>query len=142
LDKPLIAVSTLKTLASGFLRMHPNFEGALCPMIDARRMEVYTALFDASLKQLTPDQPMIIEPDSFKSWSDESHVAYFGDGALKCKPLLGIHSNAVFDLEANLSAVDMIAEANEAFRCSNFADLAYFEPAYLKPYQGTIPGKS
>jgi tRNA threonylcarbamoyladenosine biosynthesis protein TsaB len=142
LDKPLIAVSTLKTLASGFLRTHTNFEGKLCPMIDARRMEVYTALFDSSLKLLMSDQPMIIEESSFTNWLDAYPVAFFGDGAEKCSPVIGIHPNAVFDLPAKLNAEDMIPEALEAFQKNNFADLAYFEPVYLKPYQGTVPKQS
>jgi tRNA threonylcarbamoyladenosine biosynthesis protein TsaB len=142
LDKPLIAVSTLKTLAAGFLRTHPDFEGKLCPMIDARRMEVYTALFDTSLKLLMPDHPLVIEETSFMNWLEGSPVAFFGDGAEKCRPVLGIHPNAVFDLPTKLNAEDMIPEALEAFQKNNFADLAYFEPAYLKPYQGTAPKQS
>ena len=141
LDKPLIAVSTLKSLAAGFLRMHPDFEGNLCPMIDARRMEVYTALFDSSLNLLMSDKPLVIDETSFVDRLETAPVAFFGDGAEKCRPVIGIRPNAVFGLTANLSAQDMISEALESFLRNDFADLAYFEPAYLKPYQGTAPGQ-
>jgi len=139
LEKPLIALSTLQTLATGFMRTHTHFNGLLCPMIDARRMEVYTALFAHDLERLTDDQPLIVDEKSLQSTLENQQVALFGDGALKCKELLGTSENAVFNLETELSAEDMTVAAFKKFRNGQFADLAYFEPEYLKPYQGTIP---
>lgn len=142
LGKPLIAVPTLAVLAEGFRRLYPGFEGTLCPMIDARRMEVYTALFRSSGERLEEDHPLVVDEQSIACFSGiASPLSFFGDGAEKCRPLLEQLSQAHFDLPVTLSAQDMIPLAAKQYAEKAFADLAYFEPEYLKPYMGSIPQK-
>ena len=139
LDKPLIAISTLEVLSIGFIRENEGFDGLLCPMIDARRMEVYTALFDKEGKRVTSDRPMIIEDGAFAEELRNNRIAFFGDGAEKCKELIGESGNAFFGFNSELSADDMSEIGFNKFRKNEFVDLAYFEPEYLKPYAGTPP---
>ena len=139
LDKPLIAISTLEILSIGFRRENEDFDGVLCPMIDARRMEVYTALFDNEGKRITADQPMIIDEEAFSNELKNKRIAFFGDGAEKCREIIGKSGNAFFGFNTELSASDMSAIAFNKFQKKEFSDLAYFEPEYLKPYAGTPP---
>jgi tRNA threonylcarbamoyladenosine biosynthesis protein TsaB len=143
LDIPLIAVSTLYSLASGFRRQFSDSDVLLCPMLDARRMEVYTALFSKNLERLKPDAPLIVE--SLESVPEilEQPIVFFGDGAEKCEVVLA-HQNATFNNLIQISAEDMIKSAFDAFQSQSsdsylIKDLAYFEPEYLKPYQGKPP---
>lgn len=140
LDIPLIAIETLEMMAAGFLFENPGYNGLVCPMIDARRMEVYTALFDAELKVLEPTSAKIIDETSFKSVLDQSQVSFLGDGAAKCAEALA-HANSSFsDVNFN-SASYMSALAFNAFKVGNFEDVAYFEPFYLKDFVLTQPKK-
>ena len=139
LDIPLIAVSTLYSLASGFLRQFPDSDALICPMLDARRMEVYTALFSKNLDRLKPDTPLIV--DALESVPEilEQPIVFFGDGAEKCEVVLA-HPNANFNNSIQISAEDMVQSAFDSYQTQTFVDLAYFEPEYLKPYQGKPPG--
>jgi tRNA threonylcarbamoyladenosine biosynthesis protein TsaB len=139
LDIPLIAVSTLYSLASGFLRQFPDSDALICPMLDARRMEVYTALFSKNLYRLKPDAPLIV--DALESVPEilEQPIVFFGDGAEKCEVVLA-HPNANFNNSIQISAEDMVQSAFDSYQTQTFVDLAYFEPEYLKPYQGKPPG--
>ena len=138
LDIPLIAVSTLYSLASGFRRKFPDSEALICPMLDARRMEVYSALFSKNLDRLKPDAPLIVEGlDSVPEILEQS-IVFFGDGAEKCEVVLA-HPNASFNKSIQISAEDMLQSAYDLYQTQTFADLAYFEPEYLKPYQGKPP---
>jgi tRNA threonylcarbamoyladenosine biosynthesis protein TsaB len=138
LDIPLIAVSTLYSLASGFRRKFPDSEALICPMLDARRMEVYTALFSKNLDRLKPDAPLIVEGlDSVPEILEQS-IVFFGDGAEKCEVVLA-HPNASFNKSIQISAEDMVQSAFALYLTQTFEDLAYFEPEYLKPYQGKPP---
>jgi tRNA threonylcarbamoyladenosine biosynthesis protein TsaB len=138
LDIPLIAVSTLYSLASGFLRQFPDSDALICPMLDARRMEVYTALFSKNLYRLKPDAPLIV--DALESVPEilEQPIVFFGDGAEKCEVVLA-HPNANFNNSIQISAEDMVQSAFDSYQTQTFVDLAYFEPEYLKPYQGKPP---
>jgi len=143
LDIPLIAVSTLYSLASGFRRQFPDNEALLCPMLDARRMEVYTALFSKNLDRIKPDAPLIVEGLESVPEILEQPIVFFGDGAEKCEVVLA-HPNATFINSIQISAEDMIKSAFDAFQSQSsdsklIKDLAYFEPEYLKPYQGKPP---
>ncbi len=143
LDIPLIAVSTLYSLASGFQRQFPDNEALLCPMLDARRMEVYTALFSKNLDRLKPDAPLIVETLERVPEILVQPIVFFGDGAEKCEVVLP-HQNANFNISIQISAEDMIKSAFDAFHSQSsdsylIKDLAYFEPEYLKPYQGKPP---
>ena len=138
LDIPLIAVSTLYSLASGFRRKFPDSESLICPMLDARRMEVYTALFSKNLDRLKPDAPLIVEELESVPEILEQPIVFFGDGAEKCEVVLA-HPNASFNKSIQISAEDMVQSAYDLYQTLTFVDLAYFEPEYLKPYQGKPP---
>ncbi len=130
LEKPLIGISTLEAMASGMEKQYPN--KVYCPMIDARRMEVYTAFFQAE-KQLTDIEAHIVETDSFSKILAEDEVLFFGDGADKCQGLI-TNTNATFITDVYPSAKDMVAVAEKAFVQQQFENVAYFEPYYLKHF--------
>ena len=130
LDKPLIAISTLEVMVSGMEKKHPN--KVYCPMIDARRMEVYTTFFQAG-KQLTDIEAHIVEADSFSKMLAKEKVLFFGDGADKCKDLI-THTNATFINNVYPSSKDMVTLAENAYLHQHFENVAYFEPYYLKDF--------
>ena len=130
LDIPLISVSTLKAMA---FRMAQKEESDLyCPMIDARRMEVYNAFYNSTNKEIRGIQADIIEADSYQKELDKK-VLFFGDGAQKCKQIIQ-HPNAKFLDDIFPSSKDMLEIANEKFSEKIFEDVAYFEPFYLKDF--------
>ncbi len=142
LDKPIIAVDTLKSLAwqalQNYIQSGKNLDNVLfCPMLDARRMEVYTAMFDKDLRLIEPVYANIITEDSFNSFSGKE-IIYFGDGASKCNSLFDSKDNFTFSGNINLSAKAICMLAEKEFENGNFADLAYCEPFYLKEF---IAGK-
>jgi tRNA threonylcarbamoyladenosine biosynthesis protein TsaB len=138
LRKPLIAIDTLSALAGQAQREYPR-EGALyAPMIDARRMEVYLGLFDANLQPLMKPEAAVLEPGLFDSWSTQLIIGC-GNGAPKA---LEVFSSIPFQVAPVIcSAAHLILPALEAFSKSEFADLAYYEPFYLKPPNITTPRK-
>ncbi len=139
LDKPLIAVETMQSMADGMAaKLSGNSAALLCPMIDARRMEVYTALFDAQGNYIRPTSAEIIDKHSFADILADHHVMFFGDGAEKCRDLLGRYANAQFDTGFVNSAAHLAATAQKKFEAAEFEDVAYFEPFYLKDF---IAGK-
>jgi tRNA threonylcarbamoyladenosine biosynthesis protein TsaB len=142
LDKPLIAVDTLKSLAWQALQRCKlqgiDAENILfCPMLDARRMEVFTALFDPNLQIVEAVNALVVTDDAFRAYT-EKEIIYFGDGAAKCQTLLAGKNNFSYFENITLSgeAICMLAEME--FALNNFADLAYCEPFYLKDF---IAGK-
>ena len=140
LDKPLIGVNTLTMMAAGFLSEHPNYSGLVCPMIDARRMEVFTSVFDHQLNEVESTNAKIVDENSFLKHLDQHLVAFIGNGAEKCREMIN-HENAKFVSSNFNSAINMSALANEAFINSDFEDVAYFEPFYLKDFVFTAPKK-
>ncbi|MBN2637963.1 MAG: tRNA (adenosine(37)-N6)-threonylcarbamoyltransferase complex dimerization subunit type 1 TsaB [Bacteroidales bacterium] len=145
LDKPLISVGTLPSLASGMIQQlgmegrNPE-EYLFCPMIDARRMEVYAAIYDNSLIVQRRVQAEVIDEESYSEFLVKKPVFFIGDGAPKCQEILGKNKNALFTDEPFLpSARYMIPIAEEKFKNNDFEDVAYFEPFYLKDF---IPGVS
>ena len=133
-DIPLIAVPTLKIMAKRFIPA----DSYLCPMIDARRMEVYAALFDGNLNEIEPVRAIIIKEDSYCDLLAHEKITFFGNGADKCKAVIR-SENAIFIDDVHPSASDMLEEAEQAFVRKNFVDTAYFEPFYLKEFQATTP---
>jgi tRNA threonylcarbamoyladenosine biosynthesis protein TsaB len=115
----------------------PSLPILLCPMIDARRMEVYNGLYDMNLKPVRDIRAEIITGSSFDAELEQYQVWFFGNGADKCKPVLGNHPNARFIDDFQLSASFMINLAEGKFNRSEFEDVVYFEPYYLKDF---IPG--
>lgn len=147
LDIPLMAIDTLQAMASLCLdnkaealnaSAQPELPLLLCPMIDARRMEVYYALFDAHLHHVETTQAKVVEAGSFDEWLNTHRVVFFGDGAAKSQPLLQ-HPNAIFFEDVFPSVKGMLAQATEKFKASAFVDVAYFEPYYLKDFVAGIP---
>ncbi len=140
---PLIAIPTLDAFCNGFIRRHPDLpSGArLAPMIDARRMEVYTALYSTGGEKLRDTHALIVDEHSFRSELTEHPVYLFGPGADKLTSVLnhsGIHIETGFTADAEY----LVAPALERFSSGKFEDVAYFEPFYLKDFITTIPKKN
>lgn len=137
LGKPLISVPTLQamTLSARQNLQTPNSEllTIFCPMIDARRMEVYCALYDENLNAVKNISAEIIDENSFSEFLSKSKICFFGDGSTKCKPKI-IHPNAIFLENIFPSAKNMIELSKKAFTEKRFEDVAYFEPYYLKDF--------
>lgn len=140
LDKPFIGIHTLEMMANGFLLKHPNYGGLICPMIDARRMEVFTAVYTNKLLEIAAVSAKIVDEKSFILELDANYVTFIGDGAEKCMPVLS-HQNAHFNLDNFNSAANMSSLAYQAFQQQLFEDVAYFEPFYLKDFVFTTPKK-
>lgn len=141
LDIPLIAVSTLEVLAVQVIMSIANSENALfCPMIDARRMEVYSAFYDSKLNLKREISAVIIDSESYSEILANQAVYFFGNGADKCKTTL-THSNAHFIQNIVPLATNMIHLAEKAYSEQKFVDTAYFEPFYLKEFQTSVPTK-
>lgn len=142
LDKPIITIDTLKALAwqakQFCFSTGLNTENALfIPMLDARRMEVYTAVYDQELNIVEPVNALVITDSAFDSLSQRP-VYYFGEGAAKCTELFSSKTNFSFLSDINLSANAVAMLAQQDFASGNFASLAYCEPFYLKDF---IAGK-
>lgn len=132
--KPLLAVGTLDTLvaqASGDYRF-------IIPMVDARRMEVYTAVFENG-QQISETAPAIIDENSFAEYLEHGPCLFIGDGAGKCADVIR-HPNAHF-CQCHPKASSMLAPALAAYRAGDFKDVAYFEPFYLKEFVATVSKK-
>ena len=138
---PLLAMGTLDILvASCHSERSEESPAFIVPMIDARRMEVYTAVYSAEGQRLTEVEAKVIGPESFAEYLEKGEVLFVGDGALKCKDVIG-HSNARFQ-EAFPLAKDMAKWAQKAFEEGKFENLAYFEPFYLKDFIATVSKKN
>jgi tRNA threonylcarbamoyladenosine biosynthesis protein TsaB len=135
LNVPLLSIPTLDLLASSATC---SSDALLCPMIDARRMEVYSAIYDAELHQVRSVEAEVVTSDTYKSYLERGKVYFFGDGAEKCKSV--IHSdNAVFIDGIQPLARLMTPLSAYAYEANRFEDVAYFEPFYLKDFIATIP---
>ena len=141
-DLKLIAVPTLELLCVPILLRHPELEenALLCPMLDARRMEVYAALYDRSLKAVREVSADVVDADSYKQWLDERPVYFFGNGAKKCQDVIS-HPNAHFIDDVEPLAKWMQPLAEKRFLNEQFEDVAYFEPFYLKDFVALKPKK-
>lgn len=135
---PLIGVSTLRLLAvkAMFSMMDFDENTVFVPMIDARRMEVYTAGYDIALREVLSPRPMILEADSYSELRGRPLVM-IGDGVKKAKGVLDIDVKKWID--AMPVAADMNALSEKAFRENDFIDVAYSTPFYLKNFQATTP---
>ena len=135
---PLIALPTLKVLSVPVLLMDELPEDALlCPMLDARRMEVYSAIYDRALNAVKEVSADIIDENSYAEYLEKQPVYFFGHGAEKCKNVL-THPNAQFIDDIKPLASWMFPLADRAFYNSDFQDVAYFEPFYLKEFVATV----
>ncbi len=134
-DAQLISVPTLEVLCVPVLLREKVKEddALLCPMLDARRMEVYAALFDRSLREVRPTQADIVDSDTYRAFLDERPVYFFGNGAAKCMEVIN-HPNARFIEGVVPLARWMFPLAERRFFDQKFEDVAYFEPFYLKDF--------
>jgi len=138
LDIPFIAIETLEAMTDGIIAGTSTEQMLFCPMIDARRMEVFTAVFDAKGNRVKPTSAEIIGQDSFSDLLKTNKMIFFGDGAAKCKDVLGANPNAQIISDFQNSARYLTKKATEKFNAKDFEDTAYFEPYYLKDF---IAGK-
>lgn len=139
-DIPLIALPTLQIMATPILLYHEELpeDALLCPMIDARRMEVYCAIYDRSLTEIRPTTAEIIEKNSFDDILATHPVYFFGNGAEKCREIIK-NPNARFIENIVPLAHHMLPLAERAMALRHFENVAYFEPYYLKTF---VAGKS
>lgn len=137
---PLISVDTLQLLCVPVLLYHEEVEenALLVPMIDARRMEVYSAVYDRALRQVRQVQADVVTAETYREYLDKGPVWFFGDGAEKCKEVI-THPNARFMPNINPLAKYMFPLAERSFLNDKFADVAYFEPFYLKDFVALKP---
>ena len=135
---PLISIPTLELMTIPAVKQMEGASDCLyCAMLDARRMEVYAAIYDSSLRIIRETSADIVDAETYASYLEENRICFFGNGAAKCKAV--IHSsNAVFIDDIHPLAVNMVPIAEKAFAAGKFEDVAYFEPFYLKEFQATI----
>ena len=135
---PLIALPTLKVMSVPVLLMDELPEDALlCPMIDARRMEVYAAIYDRALTPVKEVSADIVTADSYAEYLEQHPVYFFGNGAVKCKEVI-THPNARFVDGIQPLARWMFPLADRQYLDGTFQDVAYFEPFYLKEFVATV----
>ena len=138
-DASLISVGTLEAMAAEYLSDNP-VKKVLCPMLDARRMEVYCQLFDSEMEPITPVEARVIDEHSFQEILKEGGVVFFGSGSTKCESIIK-HSNASFDGGRYPKASFIGHIALSKIRAGEFEDVAYFEPFYLKEFIAKKPSK-
>lgn len=152
LGKPLLSVPTLESMAALYYRQHLDYQGMVCSMIDARRMECYTMMVgrgerreeNGELRILRETHADIFDAPAntqhstlntpLDEWLDRGVVTFIGDGAAKTRPILGSHPNARFDEAFTLSAEGMADMAERKLAAGKVEDIAYFEPFYLKDF--------
>ncbi len=140
-EVPLIALPTLQVLCVPVLLGHELEEDALLvPMIDARRMEVYAAVYDRALHEVRAVGADIVTAITYQEYLERGPVYFFGDGAMKCKDTI-THHNAHFIEDINPLAKNMFPLAEKAIALGQYADVAYSEPFYLKEFQATVGKK-
>ena len=137
-DAHLLSVPTLKLLTVPILLGHDELpeDALLCPMIDARRMEVYCALYNRALHEVLPTQALVIDETSFREQLDQHPIYFMGNGADKCAEVIK-HPNAHFIKGIVPRAKNMVPLAEMAMAREEFEDVAYFEPYYLKEFVAT-----
>ena len=145
LDIPLIAINSLDVLSkyavlhvADFSNISPQGDILFCPMIDARRMEVYTALYNIQGERIKPVSAEIINETFLSDYLEKHQILFFGNGAQKCKNIIK-HKNAVFKGPEKTSAQFMQKIAQDKYNKKEFENVAYFEPFYLKDFVATIP---
>jgi tRNA threonylcarbamoyladenosine biosynthesis protein TsaB len=136
---PLIAINTLEIMAWHVIGQGlANNDSLLCPMIDARRMEVYDAIFNQKLEYIREINADIIDENSFSDILESNKITFFGNGATKIKDVM-THSNCIFIDGIHPNAISMSNLSQQAFDKKQFVDVAYFEPFYLKEFVATTP---
>ena len=141
-DVKLLAVPTLELLCVPVLlrEMVTDDDALLCPMLDARRMEVYAQLFTRSLREVRPIQADVVDADTYREYLDKHPVYFFGNGAMKCKEVID-HPNAHLIEGIEALAKNMLPLAERRMAREEFEDVAYFVPFYLKDFVAKQPRK-
>ena len=141
-DLQLIGVPTLELLCVPVLLRYPDLEedALLCPMLDARRMEVFAGVYDRALRPVRGVQADIVDGDTYREWLDRHPVYFFGNGAQKCMETIG-HPNAHYIEGIEPLAKWMQPLAERRLLNGQTEDVAYFEPFYLKDYVAKMPKK-
>ena len=134
---PLIGIHTLEILAKKAVSVTQEENALYCAMLDARRMEVYAAIYDASLQEIRKSSADIVTPETYMDYLVKGRMYFFGNGAAKCKEVL-TSENAFFLDDLFPLASDMASLSENAFTRRKFEDVAYFEPFYLKEFVATI----
>lgn len=138
LQRPLLSVPTLLSMAALYYRQHPDYTGLVCPMIDARRMECYTMIVDSDLNILRDTHADILDdnahPSPLTAFLEKGEVTFIGDGAAKTRDVLGLHPHARYDDSFILSAEGMTDLAIKKLQHGETENVAYFEPFYLKDF--------
>jgi len=138
-DIPLMALTSLELLALQVEKWAFELQAYICPMIDARRMEVYTALYDSKMEEVRGIHALVLDNNSFEKELDEDKIIFIGDGALKAEKLLGSHPYSLFIPHIRSSTQHIGRSLLQRFRSKNFEDLQRFEPYYLKDFVATKP---
>lgn len=132
LDKPLVSIDTLKALS----HQVQIDSGCIVPMIDARRMEVYAAVYDHEHKPMRAIEAQVLDEHSFEDYLEAGNVYFIGSGVEKTKQII-VHPNAIFIENKLPSAKEMGPLADDKYKKSDIENVAYFEPFYLKDFMGT-----
>lgn len=140
LNIPLISIDTLQTLAS-LAKEKENQDVLFCPLIDARRMEVYSAIYDTHLNCIQTPTALILNEESISNFPKDKTICFFGDGMPKAKELLQSLNNVRFIEGILPSAKALVSLAFQKYTNKDFADIAYSEPFYLKEFHFTTPKK-
>lgn len=130
LDIPLISIATLSSMAAQVISSDIDY---IIPVLDARRMEVYSAIFDNDKNEVRATEAEIIEENSFSEYLEKGKVILVGSGAEKCKTMLS-HANLSYNTTIVPSANEMVQLSYKKFKAGEFEDVAYFEPYYLKDF--------
>ena len=131
LDIPLITENTLKAMALAAREQAPS-DGLLCPMIDARRMEVFTAVYENDLEEVMPTVAMVVDGNSFSSYLANRQMSFFGGGSYKCKPIISASSAAFIEINYHAGYLGILSFLR--YLQGEFTALAYSEPAYTKEF--------
>lgn len=131
LNLPLISIATLKSMAN---QLKLREDAVAIPVLDARRMEVYSAVFDSNLNEIRETRAEIIDEDSFNEYLEAKQIYIVGSGAQKCEETLSKHPNLIFDQNLIPSAKEMAELSFKKYRSNDFENVAYFEPYYLKDF--------
>lgn len=140
-QKPLIAINTLQVMTKAAIDVEKGSSGVLfCPMIDARRMEAFIALYNAELETVLPPQVIILNQFFFDTYLQAHHIKFLGSGSTKFQRLM-IHINGSF-LNIHATAQHLASLAAQAFAANQFADVSYTEPSYCKDVYTPQPQKN
>ena len=139
---PLIGVGSLQAMATGLILSNTDLpaKALLCPMIDARRMEVYCALYNLEGEPVSDVRAVVVDDNSFAEYLEDHIIIFFGNGSSKCKDVIK-NKNAIFIDSFEHSARFMLPLALKAYNNEEFEDIAYFEPFYLKDFVASTPKK-